>query len=218
MFVRSPIGRAARAQLLRCSSRPARIRRSAPLPRRRGWRRRRRGRRPEPCHRLPAGRGRRGRARVQGHRARLPPRTTVAVGAAISRSASSARSARYSCTKPSSAANTTITEMTIASVSWPRIADRPAPTSRMRIRTFSNCSSSNRHRSDSGRSLELVGAVGGKAPRGLGLVQPDARGRLELRRDAIGLAGMPFCKAVRWGRRIWRAGRERSPGHHERGL
>ena len=74
-----------------------------------------------------------------------PARTTVAVGAASSRSASSARSARYSCTKPSSAAKTTITEITIASVRWPSTAESPAPTSRIRISTFLNCSSTSLH-------------------------------------------------------------------------
>ncbi len=49
----------------------------------------------------------------------LPSRTTVAVGAAIRFSAAIARSARYSCTKPSTAFRTTITAMAIVSAASP---------------------------------------------------------------------------------------------------
>ena len=50
-------------------------------------------------------------------------RITCASGAAIFRSASSARSARYSWMKPSSTANSTMTAMTIASSACPSRPD-----------------------------------------------------------------------------------------------
>ena len=85
-------------------------------------------------------------------RVRRPPRDawhaadvrTVAVGAAMRPSASMARSARYSCTNPSTAARTTMTEITIASVAWPSTADSATATSRMITRTFVNCASRSR--------------------------------------------------------------------------
>ena len=68
-----------------------------------------------------------------------PPRTAVAVGAAMRWSASSARSARYSWTKPSRTANRTMTVMATASVVWPNAADMAVATSRMTMSTFWNC-------------------------------------------------------------------------------
>ncbi len=67
-----------------------------------------------------------------------PSRSTVATGAESFCSNSIARSARYSCTKPSSAEKRTITPMLIASISWPRESDNPAPSKRMTMRTFLN--------------------------------------------------------------------------------
>jgi hypothetical protein len=66
---------------------------------------------------------------------------TVASGAAILRRASMARSARYSCTKPRTTANSTMTVMAIASTPWPRKADNAVARSRMMMSTFLNCSS-----------------------------------------------------------------------------
>lgn len=71
-----------------------------------------------------------------------PSRITCARGAAIRRSASSARSARYSCTKPSSTANRTIAAMTIASMACPSTPGSSVATRRIRIRTFLNCAAS----------------------------------------------------------------------------
>ena len=52
-------------------------------------------------------------------------------------------------------------------------------------------------RADSRRSLELVRAVDGQAPRGLRLVQSGARRGRQLRRDVVGLAGVPLCRLLR---------------------
>ena len=60
------------------------------------------------------------------------------IGASMLFKASSARSARYSWTKPSTAQKTTITRMMIASTYSPTNAERIVATIRMTIRTFLN--------------------------------------------------------------------------------
>jgi hypothetical protein len=66
-------------------------------------------------------------------------------GALIARSAAMARSARYSCTKPSSTANSTITVMAIASTPWPSAADSAVATSRISTSALPNCCASSCH-------------------------------------------------------------------------
>jgi hypothetical protein len=61
------------------------------------------------------------------------------LGAAIRRSASMARSARCSCTKPKRTANSTMTVMATASTPCPRKAERTVATRRTTIKTFLNC-------------------------------------------------------------------------------
>jgi len=58
--------------------------------------------------------------------------------AASSRSASIARSARYSCVKPSATASATMTAMAAVSTLWPRTAERPMAKRRRTIRAFRN--------------------------------------------------------------------------------
>ena len=67
-----------------------------------------------------------------------PPRSTVIIGVSMLFKASSARSARYSWTNPSTAQKTTITRMMIASTYSPTNAERIVATIRMSIRTFLN--------------------------------------------------------------------------------
>ncbi len=69
----------------------------------------------------------------------------VAEGAAIWRNASIARSDRYSCTKPSTTAKSTMTAIAIASISCPRKAERVVATSNMAISTFLNCCKNSRN-------------------------------------------------------------------------
>ena len=99
--------------------RPAAIRRSA-APRRTAASGSRRGaRRPGSCRRPRAPACRRARGPATRSRAPAPPRSTVIIGASMLFSASSARSARYSWTKPSTAQNRTMTQMMTASTYSP---------------------------------------------------------------------------------------------------
>ena len=68
----------------------------------------------------------------------LPSRSTVIIGVSMLFSASSAFSARNSCTKPSTAQNTMMTPMMIASTYSPTNAERTVATIRMTTRTFLN--------------------------------------------------------------------------------
>ena len=86
--------------------------------------------------------GTRSRAAIS---ASCPSRSTRAAGAVSVRSASIARSARYSCTKPSSTASETITAIATASTVCPRNADSAVATSRMTISTFLSCAASTDH-------------------------------------------------------------------------
>ena len=119
-----------------------------------------------------------------------PSRSTVAVGAAISRSASMARSARYSCTKPSSTANSTITAMAMASTPWPRNADRATATSRMTIRTFLNCSSSSAQGETRRAPWSSFGPCSAQPPFGLRAGQA-AAGRAQAIEARVDWQGVP---------------------------
>ena len=67
-----------------------------------------------------------------------PPRSTVIIGVNMLFSASRARSARYSCTKPSTAQNMMITRMMAASMYSPTKAESRVATIRMTMRMFLN--------------------------------------------------------------------------------
>ena len=104
---------------------------------------------------------------LDGTSSSLPPRSTVIIGVSMLFSASSAFSARYSCTKPSTAQNRMMTPMMIASTYSPTKAESTVATIRMTTRMFLNWLKKSAQGDAFSSCSQLVRTVLGEPRRGL---------------------------------------------------
>ena len=115
-----------------------------------------------------------------------------AVGAAISRSASMARSARYSWTKPSSTANSTITAMATASIAMAEERRERRRDEQDDDQDVLELLEQERPGRDAPGGLQLVRPVLGQPARRLGAAQSRQAG-LQVRQRGFDGLGMPVC-------------------------